>query len=363
MTDSAPSASPAVAPLNQPSSSRQQSVSPPRPSKRKARRLTGILLSSLHLPSSSDSSDSEDSCAHYVDDAIQNVLLQNSCSDDDGDTDLLAATSAPMLFVSSHRSIRVTSTAIAPPSILHAGRMKTPRKRKRTDTVKPLLAKCSAVMNFSMTVVLDMDETLIYARGDSILLRPHVCEFIHTCHALRCEVIVWTAGSSVYANSVFRAIAKASRMKLWYHHAVTRHPRWFQETGSQENSKDLRLLQRDLRKVLMIENNPASVLCQPENSILVEDYVKANPQDESFVVLKGVLETIVARLSGSSGDAGGGSSRAPRPTVPEILKELPALAHVSVETASQSRLPSYVLQYSPSASLASRQYGSTTPTT
>ena len=55
------------------------------------------------------------------------------------------------------------------------------------------------------TVVLDLDETLIYARDGPLEVRPYFDEFLSLLDGC-CEVIVWTAGERSYAKAVIRNI-------------------------------------------------------------------------------------------------------------------------------------------------------------
>lgn len=141
------------------------------------------------------------------------------------------------------------------------------------------------------TVVFDLDETLVGARHGTIQLRPHIGELLRALHELPVEIILWTAGTAHYVNPILHAIGQACGRQEWFHHIISRHKRWY--TGANTSVKDLSQLGRSMDRVLMIENNPISVVQQPDLCVLVEDYVQANAADESLLVLQGVLERLV----------------------------------------------------------------------
>ncbi|KPA82505.1 hypothetical protein ABB37_03557 [Leptomonas pyrrhocoris] len=141
------------------------------------------------------------------------------------------------------------------------------------------------------TVVFDLDETLVGARNGLIQPRPHVGTLLRALHALPVEIIVWTAGTAHYVNPILHALGQACGRREWFHHIISRHKRWY--SGANTSVKDLTQLGRPMDRVLMIENNPISVVQQPNLCILVEDYLRANSTDESLLVLQGVLERLV----------------------------------------------------------------------
>eukprot|EP00796_Vickermania_ingenoplastis_P004403 gene4403-3203_t len=339
--------------LEPPSSALRHTPSPSRDHKR--RRSLATCPAPLSPTAGSTRSLSDDSVYSgydFVNDVIQDILLNQS----DDEEERVTTPTAPLAFFSpfsSSRRRQSTSLSSSHLSDLPLAAILQPKK-KRKKGPKLLLARPSQLWNFSLSVVLDMDETLLAARGAGVYIRPHVPEFIHTCHALRCEVIVWTAGTTAYANGLFAEIAAASRMELWYHHAITRHPRWFEETVETNGLKDIRRLQRDTSKVLVIENNPASILKQPENALLVEDYTEPNPNDRTFQVLKEVLEEVVSLLSRPTTRTLQASEA--KPGVPAALLRISQLAQVQVGEVG-TNLSTHALWYSPAPKGEPRQYG------
>lgn len=127
------------------------------------------------------------------------------------------------------------------------------------------------------TIVLDLDETLVYARdGGPVAMRPYLSELMLYL-GTHCEVIIWTAGSRKYARSVIKKIDPKGKV---VRHCVYRHNKWFldadgsdsagQELGSR---KELSALGRDLSKTLLLDNNPECCLDYPQNAIICSDFL------------------------------------------------------------------------------------------
>lgn len=170
---------------------------------------------------------------------------------------------------------------------------------QRPALLKPLKPVHRGAPVGPLSIVLDVDETLVSARHGAIHVRPHVKAFLDLCEELRCEIIVWTAGVASYVNPILHAIANTCHRKAWFHHIISRHRRWYHEDDKGEASgvKDLQLLGRPLERVLLIENNPISVCRQPMNAILVEDYSGPNECDDSLRTLAGIVRRAVVCLS------------------------------------------------------------------
>lgn len=136
-----------------------------------------------------------------------------------------------------------------------------------------------------VTLVLDLDETLVYAREGPLYARPGLDEFFKVC-AERCEVVVWTAGLRAYAQAIIRNIDKAGVVQ----HCIYRHSKWF--TGQAGYRKDLAALGRPLDKVLIIENTPDCIRGYQQNGILVEDYEGGERVDNTIPALTDVIKQL-----------------------------------------------------------------------
>jgi hypothetical protein len=116
-----------------------------------------------------------------------------------------------------------------------------------------------------VVLVLDLDETLVFAREGPLFARPGLDEFFATC-AGKAEIVVWTAGMRAYAQAILREIDRKGVVK----HLIYRHSKWF--TGRPGYRKDLAALGRSLNKTIIIENTPDCIRGYTNNGILVEDY-------------------------------------------------------------------------------------------
>eukprot|EP00756_Hemistasia_phaeocysticola_P021817 Hpha_TRINITY_DN15796_c3_g7::TRINITY_DN15796_c3_g7_i1::g.37762::m.37762/K15731/CTDSP; carboxy-terminal domain RNA polymerase II polypeptide A small phosphatase len=163
------------------------------------------------------------------------------------------------------------------------------------------------------TIVLDLDETLIYARDGPLYARPGVHEFLDLLGS-RAEGVAWTAGVRAYAQAVLRNIDRKGALK----HCVYRHAKWF--SGSAGYTKDLGLLGRDLSRTLIVENTPDCVRHYIDNSILLADYERDERTEFSDDQTLPLLHQIVSGLIDSG------------LTVPQYLARTPLLQKKAVAT-------------------------------
>jgi RNA polymerase II subunit A small phosphatase-like protein len=170
------------------------------------------------------------------------------------------------------------------------------------------------------TVILDLDETLIYAREGPLYARPHLEELLEYS-GKNCETVVWTAGVRAYAQAVIRNIDPTGVID----HCIYRHEKWF--TGQAGYAKDLSLVGRDLNYVLILENTPDCVRGHEENGILVSDYEGGEMPDNTLPAITKLLGELV-------------QSRLP---VPQFLKQCPMLTRQYVPTDTGDRLYVYCL--------------------
>ncbi|KAK7202316.1 nuclear lim interactor-interacting factor [Novymonas esmeraldas] len=138
-----------------------------------------------------------------------------------------------------------------------------------------------------LTVVLDLDETLIYARQGPLYVRPGI-ETLMRFLADHCETIVWTSSKHRYADAVVAQIDTCGAVC----HTVYRHRRWFNGTSA---TKELRLLGRSLESTIIVENTPDCCRGYEKNAVLVEDYEGGELADHTLHTLLALLRDLVAR--------------------------------------------------------------------
>lgn len=157
-----------------------------------------------------------------------------------------------------------------------------------------------------LTVVLDLDETLVCAYRESslplalrspaaraangafqvpytsgasglgdvvVFRRPGLAEFLHRASALA-ELVVFTAGLPSYAAPLLDVLDPEGTLfaARLYREATVRSP------CGRQHVKDLARLGRSLDRTLLVDNNPYSFLAQPENGVPVGSF-KGDPAD------------------------------------------------------------------------------------
>eukprot|EP00928_Gymnodinium_smaydae_P094654 TRINITY_DN797_c0_g1_i1.p1 TRINITY_DN797_c0_g1~~TRINITY_DN797_c0_g1_i1.p1 ORF type:complete len:396 (-),score=73.36 TRINITY_DN797_c0_g1_i1:69-1079(-) len=154
------------------------------------------------------------------------------------------------------------------------------------------------------TLVLDLDETLVHSsfravhnadiiisvvlEGEShrvyVRKRPGVDEFLQEVAKLY-EVVVFTASMAMYANPLLDQLDPtglvASRL---FRQACTRRPNGY--------TKDLSLLGRDLKNVIIIDNSPVCYALQPYNAIPISTW-REDPRDRELYDLVPILSSLV----------------------------------------------------------------------
>ena len=149
-------------------------------------------------------------------------------------------------------------------------------------------------------IVLDLDETLVYARDGPINVRPGTRELLEAIQET-CEVCVWTAGEREYAKNVIRRIDMTGAIQ----HCVYRHPKWW--TGKPGYSKNLHSLGRPIDRVLLVDNTPDCLKDHPWNGLLVEDFTGRS--DDVLYHVARVIQFIV--------------NAHPSESIPDILSRCP----------------------------------------
>uniref|UniRef100_A0A7S3DIR9 Mitochondrial import inner membrane translocase subunit TIM50 n=1 Tax=Palpitomonas bilix TaxID=652834 RepID=A0A7S3DIR9_9EUKA len=155
-----------------------------------------------------------------------------------------------------------------------------------------------------VTVVLDLDETLVktfelddesaeptrgkpnlhseifFGMGDIVhyctYFRPGLLEFLRELRTLdNCEVMVYTLGVQQYVDEVINAIdgEKGKAGALFRHRLYSQHGL---PCPLAKRQKDMRVLNRDLSRVISIDDSVYSYLRQPDNSIPVPAYKGPN---------------------------------------------------------------------------------------
>lgn len=170
---------------------------------------------------------------------------------------------------------------------------------------------------------------------------------------LRVELILWTASVEMVARPV---VHKLDPDRSIFDHVIYRDFRWYKEV---DYTKDLSKLGRDMDRVVIIENSPASVSLNPQNAIIVTDYVHGSRDRELMWVEKVLKEWMAAVRQQLKGAERSLDTR--ESTLKETTESADAVVS-STEAASMGeevRTDSIVSHFDPNASLCSKE--STTP--
>ncbi|KAL0964074.1 hypothetical protein UPYG_G00318060 [Umbra pygmaea] len=155
---------------------------------------------------------------------------------------------------------------------------------KEQVPAKPLLPQIKSKDAGKICVVLDLDETLVHSsfkpvnNADFIipveidgtihqvyvLKRPHVDEYLKRMGELF-ECVLFTASLSKYADPVSDLLDKCGA----FHHRLFRESCVFHRGNY---VKDLSRLGRDINKVVIVDNSPASYIFHPENAVPVASW-------------------------------------------------------------------------------------------
>uniref|UniRef100_A0A0G4GDF7 FCP1 homology domain-containing protein n=1 Tax=Chromera velia CCMP2878 TaxID=1169474 RepID=A0A0G4GDF7_9ALVE len=150
-----------------------------------------------------------------------------------------------------------------------------------------------------ITLVLDLDETLMHCRPERIpgrdpdtivrfddsasvgfvYFRPHVRDFLERC-AKAFEVVVFTASTQNYADQV---INKLDPQRLLIKHRLYR-PHCTENFGGY--TKDLRNLGRAMDRTILVDNSPISLAPQLDNGILCLSWFGDSRDHELHQILK-----------------------------------------------------------------------------
>jgi len=161
----------------------------------------------------------------------------------------------------------------------------------------------------NLTVVLDLDETLVRSYGQDDVpvhlemsrqlarlevdcggsnrvvsfLRPGLFEFLTRVSRLA-NVYIYTAGDADYARPLIQMLDRDGRFFLGslYRESTV-------ATSVHDHVKDLERLGGDLARTVLVDNNPYSFLLQPDNGVLCESFFG---EAEDRHLLEDVLPTL-----------------------------------------------------------------------
>ena len=144
---------------------------------------------------------------------------------------------------------------------------------------------------YKYTLVLDIDEALVHyfftIVNETFFVRPYCFEFLEELNELY-EIITFSAGTKDYCDNILNLIDKDNKIikyRLYRHHC-----RYF---ITNYLIKDLNLIGRDLRKIILIDNLKENFKMHPYNGILIKTWVN-DINDLELKDLSKILKDIVA---------------------------------------------------------------------
>ena len=139
------------------------------------------------------------------------------------------------------------------------------------------------------TLVLDLDETIISYNNETktFIPRPGLNKFLTEISKIY-EIILFTSAKQEYADSIINQIDKN---KIYFEKRLYR-----QHNLIINNSfiKDLSKLERDLSKVLIIDNKPQSYGLQKDNGIFIKSFHGDDKFDNALIYLIPILKKIAS---------------------------------------------------------------------
>ena len=141
------------------------------------------------------------------------------------------------------------------------------------------------------TLILDLDETLIYfkytninERFGVIRFRPGLINFLEIIKEFY-EIIIFTFATKEYADIILNTIEKKGNNKYFDGRLYREHNIQI----GQKNYKDLSKIGRNLSKTIIVDNIHHTFKFQKENGILISSFYGENNQDKALIELQKIL--------------------------------------------------------------------------
>ncbi|OVA13592.1 NLI interacting factor [Macleaya cordata] len=169
----------------------------------------------------------------------------------------------------------------------------------------PFLLQREPQKRLPITLVLDLDETLVHSTLDAcegadfsfpvhfnmqvqtvyVRQRPYLRMFLEAVAGMF-EIIIFTAGQSIYAEKLLDILDPDHTL---IGQRIYRDSCVFSEGGY---VKDLTILGRDLARIAIVDNSPQVFQLQVENGIPIESWF-GDPSDDALLSLFFFLQTLV----------------------------------------------------------------------
>ena len=141
---------------------------------------------------------------------------------------------------------------------------------------------------YKYTLVLDMDETLVHffftELNGMFFVRPYCLEFLNEINKYY-EIVAFTAGIKEYADNILNLLDvndNIIKFRLYRQHVTV---------AGFNSYKNLKLLGRDIKKVIIIDNLKENFALQPDNGLFIKTWT-SDVNDTQFIDLLNILKNI-----------------------------------------------------------------------
>jgi NLI interacting factor-like phosphatase len=140
---------------------------------------------------------------------------------------------------------------------------------------------------FFLTVVLDLDETLISSAADgrAIKVRMYTRSFLENLCKLnpRVEIIAWSAGHRTHVNRCLHILDPDSKI---FHHAICRDASWMDDRPGTSSIvlKNLYVLPRNQNRIVLIDDSTFASVCNGPRAIIVPKACFSSSEDDMTLI-------------------------------------------------------------------------------
>ena len=141
--------------------------------------------------------------------------------------------------------------------------------------------------SIKLTIVLDLDETLIRFNNGNLIKRPGLYNFLDKLLEENCELIIFTASNKEYADNIIDEIEiekEYFNKRLYRENTVL--------IGS-NYVKDISKLGRELSKTIIIDNDVTCFCLQKTNGILIKEFYANDIEEKNDKILFNLLKIIL----------------------------------------------------------------------
>ena len=157
--------------------------------------------------------------------------------------------------------------------------------RNKTIKVNELFSLSKINSKYKYTLVLDLDNTLIYMQNDTLILRPNLLQFLHNMKK-NYELILFSEKDKNYIDPI---IKKIEEFEKYFEHILTKEHLNMDESGNL--CKDLNLLNRNEKNIIIIDDCFKNFKLHKRNGICIKSF-DGDKNDNILIELGKILFNI-----------------------------------------------------------------------